>query len=1110
MLHIYTSSRLSQLNQRLLELIQDPEIWKNPFESPIAVFSDAKIEQWFKMYWMKNSSGKSPVLMNLQSRQLESFLFEEVGAAIPRENENFFFHKNSSTELIRDLIVAKLIEKDDEGKYFLETLNAPEVTDYIKDGNIINEVHLFDFAETMAAVFNGYETTRPDGFIPIWTSGRNYFNHQEDDRKKIEDWQRKLYCALFNEDLAVDRTHYTTLARLAEKNRNANGGRIKFFRKDVQVFIYGFVGMGQLYKKLIQEYAKTNDVYFFMQNDDSENHPLTRKWARHGKENFISLSKSGDAVEVSHLRPLDVADSGNQQALDSRLHILQDEIFTDTARPENFPMASDFGISLTAVPSRLREIEVVHSEICKLIEENKNLSHSDFLVLASSIQDYRVPIMQVFEQARNNDRKFPYLPYVIADYSSENSLLADAMRILLDVLNKNALHRNDFFELLRNPVVQSVRNLPPEEISSWAEWVSSLNAYRDRETSPKEWVVAARRLMLARLTDNLVINRADPSSPENYLPYGNMASQNNESLDRFIECIDSLESWKKNFSNVTSYSSAQVDSFVEHLNSWIKADESLPEELKNEKTVYAGILGEIKNYRNLLDSGKYESVNARALGFSLLEAAQSAQGSSNRIFTGGITFATFAPNRAIQAKYVFLIGFDSKSFPGVDSENVLDLRSGSCRLPDDDSVPGKNKNSFWCQLMATGEKLFVSYVNKDLQKDEDFYRSSVVNDLFEAIGVSRIKDVERFVTIDETRDWPELFTQRSFSNKRNYERLQEHSPSIHIAESHDITEKNMVVLPERVTVSSIKSFLQDPFVFSVRQLLDANDDDSEEEKIEFEPIRISSLEKAALLKDYVRNSLNAGTDAKTTTMEQYLKNTHALPEGVFGRVELNAFQSDACSLVNLIRQDLDGDQIVFDEQANLDMEAAWDGAKVHAGKCSKWTLTGSLCGYAWTNGSLKVIDMTLGKSKDDKHYLSMYVSALILAASGNTGQESVNVDMRLYHKNSAGKFTCSSKTITLNRESAAEILNDIYKAAYVEKFSKCTPINLLTKDFENIYKYKGTITGENGEWKYFAKAKLFDVLHDVGFTYGSFSDAENPNEWQQAVNHQKKLILYIK
>ena len=1107
MLRIYTSSQIKQLNQKLLELIQDPKIWKNPFESPVAIFSDSKIEQWFKMFWMKNSPADSPVLMNLQSRQLEAFLFEEVGNAVNRDSETHFFYRNSSTELIRDLIVAKLTEKDANGNYFLETLNSPDVTGYIKNNDSINEVHLFDFAGTMAKFFCGYETTRPDGFISRWTSGMNYFDHEEDDKKNIETWQRKLYCALFNEDFVVDRIHYISLARLAEKNRKDNGGQIKFLKKQAPVFIYGFVGMGQLYRSLIHEYARTNDVYLFMQNDDRENHPLTKKWARHGKENFISLSKSTDAVEVSRLGPKGTDGSIKHEIRDSRLHILQDEISIDESHPENYAKADDLGISLTAVPSRLREIEVVHSQICKLIEKNENLSYSDFLILASNIQDYRVPIMQVFEQARSNDSLFSYLPYVIADYSAENSLMADALRILLDVLNKNALQRNDLFELLRNPVVQSVRKLSSEEISAWAEWVSSLNAYRDRETSPEEWKVAANRLLLARLTDNLVINRANPASPENYLPYGNMASQNNDSLDRFIECIDDLEKWKKDFSGVTSYSAAQLDSFVECLNSWIRTDDELPEELKNEKTVYANILGEIRNYRNLLDSKKYEGVNARALGFSLMEAARSAQGSSNRIFTGGITFATFAPNRTIQAKHVFLIGFDSKSFPGVDSENVLDLRSGKCRLPDDDSVPGKNRNSFWCQLMAAEEKLFISYVNKDLQKDEDFYRSSVVNDLLESIGVSRIKEVEQFVTIDEKRNWSELFTQRSFSNKRNYERLQGQTPHAKGKEDNGSLEKCMSVLPERVTLSGIKGFLQDPFVFSVKQIFNAGDDESEEEKIEFEPIRISALEKASLLKDYVKASVVSETNLGS--MEQDLKNSHALPEGIFGSVELDSFQSDAESLVNLMRQDLNGDKVVFDEQANLDLEITWKDIGSSAISSKGWLLTGNLCPYLWNNGILQVLDMTLGKSKDDKHYLSMYVSALILVSMSDAGQKKIKVDMRLYHKNSAGKYDCSPKSFSLSKDSAIGLLNDIYRAAYIEKFSRCTPINQLTKEFENIYKFKGAIVGENGEWKYFSKGKLFDVLHDVGFTHDSFSDTENPNEWQQAVIHQKKLILYI-
>ncbi len=71
------------------------------------------------------------------------------------------------------------------------------------------------------------------------------------------------------------------------------------------------------------------------------------------------------------------------------------------------------------------------------------------------------------------------------------------------------------------------------------------------------------------------------------------------------------------------------------------------------------------------------------------------------VFTGGITFASFQPNRILPAKYVFIIGLDSKAFPGVDRKNNLDLRSFSEPWLCDNSVSAKNRYSAKLTTMAS-------------------------------------------------------------------------------------------------------------------------------------------------------------------------------------------------------------------------------------------------------------------------------------------------------------------------------------------------------------------------------------------------------------------------
>ena len=81
--------------------------------------------------------------------------------------------------------------------------------------------------------------------------------------------------------------------------------------------------------------------------------------------------------------------------------------------------------------------------------------------------------------------------------------------------------------------------------------------------------------------------------------------------------------------------------------------------------------------------------------------------------------------------------------------------------------------------MAARQGFFISYINKNLQKDEDFFKSSVLKNLFETIyklGPDDDEDkppYEELIIIDETRHWKELYTPREFRNKNNFIKLQE-------------------------------------------------------------------------------------------------------------------------------------------------------------------------------------------------------------------------------------------------------------------------------------------------------------------------------------------------
>ncbi len=384
MKNVYTSWDLDLLADNMIEKIM--EKWDSPFSSPAVVFTDPKTEQWFKLRWLKKKSqgaGKGSgqgILMNLKTLRIQQFLFDLVtpDAAAFQKAERL------SVELLRDVIISKLTSREGSGtgagsKYYFETLDAPEVTTYLTTPDKkINANHLYDFAQTIASLFLDYEDTRPDALNQLLAQ---------------QAWQKKLYDDVIGEKgLEIEGTKYLTLYQLTKENKKAGGGNLTFsWKKDRPVFIFGFSGIGQIYRQVLDDFSKDFQLEVFLQLGDIPKEPknqLLDKWGGFGREQFGLWSKNTQAALITS------AESFSRT--DSILHKTQKAIAEDTEMTALKFDASDTSLTLTAAPTALREIDALHSKICHLLEKD-GVQLGDILVVAPHIQNYKTAIEQVFD-----------------------------------------------------------------------------------------------------------------------------------------------------------------------------------------------------------------------------------------------------------------------------------------------------------------------------------------------------------------------------------------------------------------------------------------------------------------------------------------------------------------------------------------------------------------------------------------------------------------------------------------------------------------------------------------------------------------------------------------
>ena len=70
MLHLKFALNLESLADEMIEAVSAK--WTSPFEAPVVIFPDPKLEQWFRLRWMK----KKGVLANLNKSTIDRFLFD--------------------------------------------------------------------------------------------------------------------------------------------------------------------------------------------------------------------------------------------------------------------------------------------------------------------------------------------------------------------------------------------------------------------------------------------------------------------------------------------------------------------------------------------------------------------------------------------------------------------------------------------------------------------------------------------------------------------------------------------------------------------------------------------------------------------------------------------------------------------------------------------------------------------------------------------------------------------------------------------------------------------------------------------------------------------------
>lgn len=1151
MLNIKTAVSLEILADNLIEDLK--KIWVNPLEAPYVIFPDSKLEQWFKMRWVE----KRNALANLNTKRLDAFLFELLAG----EDRSL---KLLNNDLLRNIIISYLKEKNSENEINYSAL-SPEIKSYLEDSEgKLDESRLFDVSDMISSLLLDYELTRtPDycsgshgnkGVIDAWINNDFYFykdnknknKANSDELKKKEEWQKKIYYDIFSERsdynllkkinnkiafISEIQGTYCTLAQLFWKKYNKNKNKVFYLKNKYPVFIFGFSGLGQFYRNILKFFSLKHDLFVFLINPytDMDNYTeeceLLNYWGNAGKNNLKLWRKTPDfSIDTDY--SLSCSD-------DCLLNYLQNSIINGnnnksdkkSIKLKKTSNINDGSISIISAPSKLREVEILHTNICHLLngkntKDKKPANIRDVLVVSPNLDSYVPAINQVFNQssqkaADEKDSKTKsvlHIPFDIVDSSSDDSLTLSALKTLFALRDKGSLSRPDFFALVRNPVVQAVRDIKPNEISDWEGWITAMNVYRDRvsisdDNNPiihENWIHGVKRLLLAKLSE-----RAFSSSEDYIVPFADIASSDNDSLCRFINCIEDLENWVDKESWLYKWQNFDIpetalDEAMQMIDKWL-AMPVIPDTLGNEAFIYQKIIKAKDDLRWIYAAGA-ASISWEVFGKALLNAAKNTKYNNGNIFVNGITFIKFAPNRNIPVKYLFLLGADAGTFPKADYNNSLDLRNESEPVLGDESISNKEKYAFLSQVLNISEAFYVSYVDKNLQKDEDYYPSSLIEDIdrfFEKNG-KKINKIDN--KNSENRSWEDIFTSSEIRNKESLLNFGKNN-TFKVFEATAVKDEQHKY-PERVSIYQMREFLEEPFKARVNRILDV-DEEEDFEKLEFEPVDILYYKKSQIKKQLVALGLGISISSKINTEEDLkadLKKQGILPDGIFGWREWEDIKENVDLFIGFIKNTFpDTSYEYHKQQLALSIENEFDNYEGNKALIL-WNIIGTVNIMSENENTVHFIDMVFGKTIKPHYYLQSYLLALTYIGLYNN-EKDVYID--IFDLGGEHK----SVIIDYKQNEAIDILKKIYNKAFISKYKKVLPIDLFPEKFESymdyLKKFEPGNYNYNDPWKYFSARKLFEISKVSGFEENLFIDEWNNEKEKQLEFFIPELIKLI-
>ena len=773
-MNYYSSNHLESLCQTLAENITNHE--QDIFRKEVIITPNAGMNAWLKTELARRNG----IFANFEFTGQDEFFaltYQLLFNGKLRNNKDFIRYK-----------IYELLDGDFKTKF-------PEVAGYYHD----NELRRFQLAEKIAGLFDQYQLYRSE-MITGWKTGNLATINS------AEVWQQWLWNKL-NVESKLE------LKQRIIQRLNAQPELIREFYPVISVF--GISDFSQFYIDFFNElvkYIKVN-VYTCLPTN------LRATPAEYQNELLVSLGKkSAELSAIPGIADFQVIGNAN----DSLLAQIQNQILHNQTGAD---FNADDSLQIASSYTPVREVEALYNYLLDLFEKDRataknvngkeGLKPGDVLVITTDINKYAPYINAVF---RNAPVSIPFKVSGAAN-NAEDSMVA-ALELLLkftedDMTSEKVVSLLEQKRIRKRFGIQDCNYIRAVVRKANIRFGFS-NAVED-DTQYVSWEYGLNKILLgyAMLTDE------EFEVKENLTLYPFRDAEASESYDlfrlkAFVDQLKSLIEAQKEARTLADWKQF----LVEVIDSMVYRDDFDKKDRTEMSSIYKAL-----SFMDQLESDK-------PLPYCIfqeeLKSKLFTESRESRLNTGNVTVSSPVAVKGLPFKVICFLGLNNDIFPAKDSFMGFDL-VGEEYKAGDPSGKESDKQLFLDTILATREKLYLSYIGQSVKDNTGIPPSIVLDTLLNYAGL------EKSVIHHPLHGFSSAYHKNTGNGLFTY--LYGEQPDDFGSKAADPKEFN------EISVDSFVKFFEHPIEWYFKNVLGIRYEDNEETLPETELFDLDNLQK---------------------------------------------------------------------------------------------------------------------------------------------------------------------------------------------------------------------------------------------------------------------------